>query len=70
MRTKELNVPIEAMEKVADFIAENDINNEILGTTEGGEIIIAVDYEKEDRKLIFELMEIVEDSLEEEEESK
>jgi hypothetical protein len=68
MRTKEINVPLDAMEDVADFIADHNLNNEILGSTEDGEIILSIEYEKEDRKVIFELMEIVEDSIKEEEE--
>jgi hypothetical protein len=66
MRTKEINVPIDAMEDVADFIADHELTNEILGSTEDGEITISIEYEKEDRKVIFELMELVEDSIEEE----
>jgi hypothetical protein len=65
MRTKELNVPIDAMEAVADFIARHDIGNEILGSTEDGEIIIVVKYEKEERVAIFDLEEIIQDSMEE-----
>ena len=67
MKTKELNVPQEIIEEFADLLAENNITNEIQGTTEDGDIIIRVEYEKEERQAIFELMELIDDhNLEEE----
>ena len=61
MRTKEINVPVAIITEVADLLAEHDLTNEIMGSTEDGEIIIEVQYEKEERKAVFELLELVED---------
>jgi hypothetical protein len=68
MKTKELNVPAEIMTDFANLIADHEIDNEIMGATDEGEIIIEVRYEKEDRQGIFELMEMIDDYYSEEEE--
>ena len=65
MKTKEINVPAEIIAEFADLLAEHNLNNEILGSTEDGEIIVAVQYEKEERQAVFELLELVDDNAEE-----
>ena len=68
MRTKEFEVPNEVMPEFADAIAEHDLENEILGSTEAGEIIIEISYEPKERSKILALTELIEDHLEETEE--
>ncbi|MFI5150134.1 MAG: hypothetical protein ACHQRM_10415 [Bacteroidia bacterium] len=68
MKTKEVNVPSGAMYEVALFIAENEVPNEILGTTENDEVTIAVRYEKDFRETISEMEELIADWKEENEE--
>lgn len=50
MKTKELIVPKEIIEEFSDLIAEHEIENSIQGSTEDGEIIVEVQYEKEERQ--------------------
>jgi len=61
MKTKEINVPVICIAEFADLLAEYDLTNEIMGSTEAGEIIVEVQYEKEERQAVFELLELVED---------
>ena len=67
MRTKEFKVPAEIIAEFSDALAENNIDNEIQGTNEEGEIIIQVSYEKEEREGVFALTEIIDDYFDEEE---
>ena len=67
MRTKEFEVPTEIIAEFSDALAENNIDNEILGTNEEGEVIVQVSYEKEEREGVFALTEIIDDYFEEEE---
>ena len=66
MKTKEINVPVEIIAEFADLLAEHNLTNEILGSTEDGEIIIEVQYEKKERQAVFDLLELVEDNSAEE----
>ena len=65
----EFNVPSDLMFEFAGIIAENDLENEILGTTDEEQIIVAVHYEKSEFDAVQELEELVESANEEEEES-
>jgi hypothetical protein len=65
MKTKEINVPAEIITEFADLLAEHNLTNEILGSTDDGEIIIEVQYEKEERQAVFELLELIDDNEEE-----
>ena len=67
MRTKEINIPAGAMMEVAEFIADNEVTSEIMGTTENDEVIVNVKYEKEDRENIFAMEELIADWREENE---
>lgn len=67
MKTREFIVPTEAIIAIAEKLSENELTNEITGTTEDDEIIIEVQYEKEDRQTIFEMEEIIDDCQEDEE---
>ena len=68
-KTKNINVPAEIIGDFADKLAEHSITNEIQGTTDEGEIIVQVTYDKDDRMGVFELVELVEDYSGEEEEN-
>lgn len=61
MKTKEINVPVIIIVEFAGLLAEHNLTNEIVGLTDDGEIIIEVQYEKEERQAVFELLELVED---------
>ena len=67
MKTKELIVPKEIIEEFSDLIAEHEIANSIQGSTEEGEIIVEVQYEKEERQGVYALMELIDDYNEEDE---
>ena len=69
-RTKELNVPLSAMVKVASLIEENELTVSILGPHEEKDdtIVIEVDYEVEEREAVHALEDFIEDTWEELEE--
>lgn len=67
MKTKELLVPKEIIEEFADLISEHEIENFIQGSTEEGDIIVEVQYEKEERHGIYALMELIDDHNENDE---
>jgi capsular polysaccharide biosynthesis protein len=48
MRKAEFEVPQEAMTEFADELTNRNLNNTITGTTEDGEIIIEVEYDKDE----------------------
>lgn len=78
MRKAEFYVPSEAMAAFADQLAGRRFNNTITGINEDGEIIIEVEYEKDQNDEVDELEEILdkllaqleEENEEEEEEEK
>ena len=55
MRKAEFAVPSEVMAKFADEISERELDNTITGTTEDGEILVEVIYEKEESESVDEL---------------
>ena len=67
MRTKEFEVPTEIIAEFSDALAENNLDNEIQGTNEEGEVIVQVSYEKDEREGVFALTEIIDDYFEDEE---
>lgn len=67
MKTKERIVPKEIIEEFSDLIAEHEIANSIQGSTEDGEIIVEIQYEKEERQGVYVLMELIDDYNEEDE---
>jgi hypothetical protein len=46
MRTKEFQVPTDIIIEFSDALAEHELGNEIMGTTEEGEVIISVTMKK------------------------
>ena len=70
MRKAEFEVPQEAMTEFADELASRNLNNTVIGTTEDGEIIIEVEYDKDESDNVDELEDILEKiRIEAEEES-
>ncbi|SEW46028.1 hypothetical protein SAMN05428988_6219 [Chitinophaga sp. YR573] len=66
---KELHVPVDVLIRVADVLLENDITNTIIGTEEEDhELVIEVEYEKEQREVIHEVEDIISDYHENDEE--
>lgn len=67
MRTAQFAVPSEAMAEFADELAERNLDNTITGTNEG-EILIEVEYERDESDAIDELEETLEELREQIEE--
>lgn len=67
MKTKQITMPGEAIFEAAQKLTENDLYPTITGTSEDGEIIIEVSYEKEDRMAVFETEELIDDYYDDEE---
>jgi len=65
MKTKEFTVSADLIVEFAEQLADSELVHAITGVTEDEEIIIEVDYEKEDRQKVFELLEMLEDEAEE-----
>lgn len=75
MRKAEFAVPSEVMAEFANEMAERDLDNKVVGTSEDDEILVEVSYEKEETQVVDELEAIldnlreqVEDEDEEEDE--
>lgn len=67
MKSKTFEVPVSLISGFAELIAENDLDNEIIGNTDDGDIMVSISYEPEDRMKVFELMEWVDDNVENDE---
>ncbi|NLR80951.1 hypothetical protein [Chitinophaga eiseniae] len=64
-----MNIPVGALIEVADVLLENEITNNITGTNEEeDELVIEVQYEKEQREAIHQIEDIIADYEEEEDE--
>ena len=59
MRTKVFEVPVDSMVEFTEVLEENELEGIIIGTGEDSEIKISVEYEREDRNAIFDLMELI-----------
>lgn len=65
---KELNVPTAVIVEVADLLLDNEITNDIVGTDpDNDELIIEVEYEKEQREIIHQIEDVIADFEESEE---
>lgn len=76
MRKAEFTVPHEVIVEFSDAMLKQQLSNEITGTTEDGEVIVEVHYEKEEsdevdvlETTLDELIEGLEEESEEEEET-
>ena len=66
MRTKQFNVTEESIVEFSEMLEENNLTGTITGVTEDSEILIDVEYERDKREVILDLMELLEDSDDEE----
>jgi len=57
MRKAEFYVPSEAMVEFADALASRKLDNTVAGTTHEGEVVIEVNYERDDTDDVDELEE-------------
>lgn len=65
--TTEFTVPTDSIVEFSDILAENELTNEIIGTTEDNEIIVQVEFNKSDFDAVEQLEELVGESQENEE---
>jgi predicted HTH transcriptional regulator len=68
MRKAEFNVPSEAMAEFAEEMANRNLSNTVAGTNEDGEIIVEVEYNRDESEEVDELETILEKLREELEE--
>ena len=61
MRTRNFLVPQELIEKFADAIEEHGFDNCIVGTTPDSEIEISIDYETNQKKVINQLQDLIDE---------
>ncbi|MBA3705150.1 MAG: hypothetical protein H0W84_04430 [Bacteroidetes bacterium] len=70
MRKAEFEVPSEVMAEFAEEMASRDLDNKVIGTNEDNEIVVEVNYEREESKSVDELEKILDnlrEQIEEEE---
>jgi len=67
MRTKVFSVTESAIVEFAELLEENELVGTITGVTEDSEIQISVNYERENRDVILDLMELVDGTNDEDE---
>ena len=67
MRTKVFNVTESAIVEFAELLEEHELEGTITGVTEDSEIQISVNYERENRDVILDLMELVDGTNDEDE---
>jgi capsular polysaccharide biosynthesis protein len=60
MRKAEFEVPSEVMAEFADELASRNLTNTVTGTNEEGEVIVEVQYERDEAKEVDQLEEILE----------
>jgi hypothetical protein len=66
---KELSIPAAIITEVAEVLLENEINNDIIGAdTEIDEVLIEVQFEREQRDVIHHIEDMISDYQETEEE--
>jgi hypothetical protein len=71
MRKAEFEVPSEVMAEFAEEMASRDLDNKVIGTNEDNEIVVEVNYEREESKSVDELEKILDnlrEQIEEDEE--
>jgi len=67
MRTKVFSVTESAIVEFAELLEESELEGTITGVTEDSEIQISVNYERENRDVILDLMELVDGTNDEDE---
>lgn len=68
MIEREFTVPPSLMAEVSEIISENDIEHELRGQDNDGNILVCLFYERSDRKSMYEIFAQIEDLLDEDEE--
>jgi capsular polysaccharide biosynthesis protein len=68
MRKAEFAVPSEVMAEFANELAERDLDNKVVGTSEDDEILVEISYEKEETQVVDELEAILDNLREQIEE--
>ena len=68
MRKAEFAVPSEVMAEFANEMAERDLDNKVVGTSEDDEILVEISYEKEETQVVDELEAILDNLREQIEE--
>ena len=68
MRTKELLVSDDTIVEFSELLEENNLKGTILGVSEDSEIKVQVTYERENRDVILDLMELVDGSEDDDDE--
>jgi hypothetical protein len=66
MRTKQFNVSEESIVEFSEMLEENNLTGTITGVNEDSEVLIDVEYDRDKREVILDLMELLEDSDDEE----
>ena len=61
MRTRNFLVPQDLIFEFVEAIEENDFSNCIIGTTAEGEIEISIDYDTDERKVVNELQDMIDE---------
>ena len=61
MRTRNFLVPQDLIYEFVEAIEENDFNNHIVGTTAESEIEISIDYDTDQRKVVNELQDMIDE---------
>jgi hypothetical protein len=64
MRTKVFDVPLDSMVEFVELLEENELEGTIIGTDGDSEIRVSVGYERENREVILDLMEMIDGSEE------
>ena len=65
MRKAEFNVPSEVMAEFAEELANRNVSNSVTGTNEEGEIIVEVEYDRDETEEVDELEALLEKLCEE-----
>lgn len=68
MKTKKFEIPVDSMLEFAEQLIENELTNEIIGTTDEDQIVVEVSYSPDERQSMFALVEWFEDNIEGQEE--
>jgi len=61
MRTRNFLVPQDLIYEFVEAIEENDFSNHIVGTTAESEIEISIDYDTDQRKVVNELQDMIDE---------
>jgi ribosomal protein S8 len=68
--SKEMEVPISAMIEVTDLLIENEISHSLVATDEDEDTItIELQYDKDEREIIHEIEDVIEDHMGEDDDS-